>query len=233
MYRVISFLSVLVMLLAACGGEASETTTTTEAQSATTEAPGTTMPTETSESSETTVVATGPVVMSVADGTEVRFSVDEVLRGDDVVVRATNTSVSGEVTVDFADPDQSVLGVITIDATRFVTDEDRRNEAIRRFILDTGDFPEVTFTPVTFTGADDVLDGGVGTITGDLTIRDITNEVTFEVTDGVVAEDGISASAMAVVNRTDWDLNIPSVPFVASVGEEVTLEIDLVLSPTG
>ena len=68
---------------------------------------------------------------------------------------------------------------------------------------------------------------------GDLTIRGISNPVTFDVTVDEASADGIEASASATVDRTDWDLNIPSVPFVASVAEEVTLELDLVLAPAG
>ena len=69
-------------------------------------------------------------------------------------------------------------------------------------------------------------------VTGDLTIREISNRVTFDV---VVTHNGdgtISGSASATINRTDWDLNIPSAPGVANVSEDVVLGLDFVAAPT-
>jgi polyisoprenoid-binding protein YceI len=232
MIRILSLLAVLALAVAACGGatDTADTTTTTAAPAETT----TTAP----ESTETTEAppdgdATGSVTFVAGEGSQVGFEIAEVLRGEDVVVVARNGSVDVEATVDFDDPAASEIGVVNIDAAGFVTDEDRRNNAIQRFILDVADFPEITFTPTSFDGAADALAGGTGTITGDLTIRDVTVPVTFEVTATEASPDGITAEATATVDRTDWDLNIPSVPFVASVAEEVLLTLGLVLVPTG
>lgn len=169
--------------------------------------------------------------MSAESGTVARFRIKEVLRGDDTTVVSSNPEVSVDVVVDFDDPDASEIGVVTIVADQFRTDESRRDDTINRFILDTGDFPEITFTPTEVVGLADALDGGVATVTGDLTIRDITNPVTFELTIEEATAEGVTAEATAEVDRTDWDLNIPSVPFVASVDEMVSLELKLVLAP--
>ena len=229
MHRLLALLAVLVLALVACG-DGSESTTTAAA-TATTDAPvSTDAPAETTTTSPTMGPA-GAVSMSADSGTVARFRIKEVLRGDDTTVVASNPEVSVDVLVDFDDPDASEIGVVTIVADQFRTDESRRDTTINRFILDTGDFPEITFTPTEVVGLADALDGGVAMVTGDLTIRDVTNPVTFELTIEEATAEGVTAEATAEVDRTDWDLNIPSVPFVASVDEMVSLELKLVLAP--
>ena len=195
MLRTLSLLAVLALLVAACGGAAdtADTTTTTAAPAeTTTSAPAATDTTEAAAESDDAGDG-GTVTFVAGEGTQVGFEVAEVLRGDDVVVVAQNGSVDVEATIDFDDPAASEIGVVTIDAAGFVTDEDRRNNAIRQFILDVGDFPEITFTPTSFDGAANALAGGTGTITGDLTIRDATVQVTFEVTATESSPNGITA----------------------------------------
>jgi polyisoprenoid-binding protein YceI len=224
MRRLILVLAVLALVVAACGGDDQSETTTSlpEATSTTTgDAAGTT----TTVPREST--SAGPVTFTVGEGTEARFVIEEVLRGEDTTVVGANPNVEVSATVDF-DAGTVDVGPVTIDAAAFVTDEDRRNGAINRFILDTGSHPTITFAPTDLSG----LTSDGGTITGDLTIRDVTNSVTFEVTVSEASPEGITASATATIDRTDWGLDIPSVPFVASVAEEVLLELDLVLVPS-
>lgn len=232
MPRRFALLAALALALAACGGAADTTTTTTVVETTTT-APATDT-TEAAADDDAAGADAGALVFVAGEGTTASFEIAEVLRGEDVVVVGTNTAVVVEsTTIDFDDPSRSEIGVVTIDSAGFVTDEDRRNNAIQRFILDVADFPEITFAPTGFDGAAEALAGGTGTITGDLTIRNVTVPVTFEVTATEASASGITAEARATVDRTDWDLNIPSVPFVASVEEEVDLVLDLVLVPAG
>lgn len=163
--------------------------------------------------------------------TEARFLIDEILRGQlNTVVGVTNL-VEGEITVDFDNPAASTIGPITIDAGSFVTDDSRRNSAIRRFILQTATYPTITFTPTAIDGLPEVITLGQPVdlrITGDLTIRDITQSVTFEATVTPVSAERLEGSARTVIQRGDFNLTIPSVSFIAEVAEEVTLEIDFV-----
>jgi hypothetical protein len=59
-------------------------------------------------------------------------------------------------------------------------------------------------------------------------VRDITQEITFQVTVTPVSETRLQRVARASVLRSDYDLNIPSVPNVANVSDEVRLEIEFV-----
>ncbi|MDQ4075832.1 MAG: YceI family protein [Chloroflexota bacterium] len=63
-------------------------------------------------------------------------------------------------------------------------------------------------------------------IVGNLTIRNTTREVTWDATVTPVSESQLEGSASTTINRSDWNLAIPSVPFVADVSEQVRLELD-------
>ncbi len=68
-------------------------------------------------------------------------------------------------------------------------------------------------------------------MTGDLTIRTITRSVSFDVVIDEASQSGVVGTATAQVLREDFDLNIPSVPNVANVTEEVDLELFFVAEP--
>ena len=122
-------------------------------------------------------------------------------------------------------------GVIQINARALTTDNNFRNRAIKNEILKTDDFEFITFTPTAVNGLPDsaaVGDEVMFTIDGDLTVRDIMQPVTFELTVMVVSPEQISGTATTIINREDFGLNIPSVPNVANVEEEVELYIDFV-----
>lgn len=174
----------------------------------------------------------GPLTFVIdAARSEVRFVIDEVLRGQPTTVTGVNSDVNGELLVDPSNPDATEIGVLTIGAGTFVTDNNQRNGAIRRFILQSGDHPTITFAPTQITDMPDVVAVGDTLsfqVTGDLTIRDATNSVTFDLTAVVVSESELQLSGSTQILREDYSISIPRVPFVASVEEEVILELDLV-----
>ena len=165
------------------------------------------------------------------DGTEVRFYIDEVLMGQDKNVVGTTSAVAGEITLDPSNPTSAQLSPIRIDATGFSTDSNNRNGAIRRFILQSDQYQEITFEPTAITGLPETVTIGAPfefTVTGNLTIREITNEETFQVTVTPVSETEISGLGTTTVQRGDYELTIPSVPSVTHVSEDVVLEIEFV-----
>jgi len=174
----------------------------------------------------------GVIVFSIVQAeSEVRFTLDELLRGAPTTVVGVTNQVAGEVAIDPAAPANSKVGMISINARTFVTDNNFRNRAINNEILETDEFEFVTFTPTAITEFPENPEIGQALefqIAGDLTIRDITNEVTFDVVVTVVSETRIEGYASAYVARGDYDLVIPSVPSVADVDEEVLIEIDFV-----
>lgn len=160
---------------------------------------------------------------------EVRFQLDEDLRGERKTVIGTTDQVAGQLSLNLADLSQTEVGIIQINARTLLTDNNFRNRAIQNEILDTGQFEFITFTPTGVEGLPATAAVGetvTFTLTGDLTIRDITLPASFTVEATAVSDTQLTGSATAIVNRTDFDLQIPSVPNVANVEEDVELYID-------
>lgn len=168
--------------------------------------------------------------ISPADS-QVRFELDEDLRGNRQTVVGTSNGVAGQIAADLSDLSTAEVGVIQIDAASLATDQSMRNRAIGRWILETSDFETITFTPTAVEGLP--ASAAVGdelsfTISGDLTIRDVSQPVVFTVTARPVSETQLSGTASTTIQRGDFGLTIPSVPNVANVEEEVELFIDFV-----
>jgi polyisoprenoid-binding protein YceI len=161
----------------------------------------------------------------------VRFILDEVLRGSPNTVTGRTDQIAGQIAVDFANPQNSQVGEIRISARSLATDNELRNRAIRGQILQSSqdEFEFISFKPTEITGLPASVTMGQSfefQITGDLTIRDITHPVTFDVTVTPDSEAHIEGTAIATVQRGDFNLIIPNVPGVADVDEAVRLEVD-------
>ncbi len=168
--------------------------------------------------------------ISQADS-EASFSIYEELAGSPKTVIGTTDQVAGQVAINANDLSQSEVGVIQVNARTFVTDNDRRNNAIRNFILQTDQYEFITFTPTAITGLSGSAQAGQSytfQVAGDLTIRAVTQPVVFEVTVQGDSASQLSGTATTTITRSDYGLTIPSVPNVANVGEEVTLQINFV-----
>ncbi len=168
--------------------------------------------------------------ISQADS-RVRFELDEDLRGNRITVVGETDQVAGELALNLADLSTAQVGVVRINARGLATDNNFRNRAIQNEILDTGAYEFITFTPTAVNGlpASAAVGEEIGfTIVGDLTIRDVTTEVTFNVVATAISPTQISGTATATIQRADYGLRIPEVPSVANVEEEVELIIEFV-----
>jgi len=169
-------------------------------------------------------------VISQADS-QVRFVLDEELRGQPTTVTGVTDQVAGEIALDLNDLAATQVGVLQINARTLATDNNFRNRAIQNQILDTGTYEFITFSPTSIQGlpASAVIGEEIDfTVAGDLTIRDVTESVLFFVSATAVSEDQLVGVANGSVFRSDYGLEIPSVPNVANVEEEVELYIDFV-----
>lgn len=195
-----------------------------------TEAPA--APTESSAPQAEAPAAGGALIFTIdQSGSQVRFELDEDLRGRRTTVVGRTDQLAGELALDLDDLSGAQVGVVQINARGLATDNSFRNRAIQNEILDTGAYEFITFTPTSIEGlpSNAALGEQVSfTIHGDLTIRDITAPASFAVTARADSETQISGTASAVVLRSDYNLRIPSVPNVANVEEEVELYIDFV-----
>jgi polyisoprenoid-binding protein YceI len=170
----------------------------------------------------------------VQDESEARFKIDEVLNGSPNTVVGTTNQVAGEILINIDDPPATQVGTIQVNARTLSTDNSFRNRAIANTILETGTYEFITFTPSEVIGFPEspVLGETISfQIIGNLTVRDVTNEVVFDVSATPVSESRLEGSASTTILRSDYGLKIPSVPRVADVSEEVILFLDFVAVP--
>jgi polyisoprenoid-binding protein YceI len=155
-------------------------------------------------------------------------------------VRGEFSKVTGNVVIDPSDPTKSSVEV-SVDASSINTREPQRDEHLRSAdFLDVANHPTITFRSkkITPAGPDHYK------VTGDLTIRGVTREVTFDVEGpGPAVKDpwgnvrtGVSATAK--INRKDFGLVWNALTEVGGVvvGDEVsiTFEAELIQSaPAG
>lgn len=165
---------------------------------------------------------------------EARFLIDEVLNGAPKTVVGVTNQVAGEIAVYPDDPTRSRIGAIRVNARALATDNSFRNRAIKNRILNTDAYEFVTFTPTELVGLP--ASAGIGEsyafqVVGDLTVRDVTRPVTFDATITPTSETRLEGSATTTILYPDFSLSIPKVPSVASVEDEVILEIEFVAVP--
>jgi polyisoprenoid-binding protein YceI len=209
-----------VLLAAACGG-----TATVSDASAT--------PTATTAATATTTPASGAAWM-VTDKSKATIRVREQLVGlnlpSDAVLTATGAKGSFTLSSDgtFASASK-----VTFDLTTLASDESGRDRFVKDTTLGVRQFPTAEFIPTKTSGLTLPLATSGAftfTLTGNMTIKGTTKEVTFDV---MAKRDGSDLTATATANPSwtfgDFSLNAPSVPLrVLSVTDEIRATIDIV-----
>ncbi|QYG91123.1 YceI family protein [Iamia sp. SCSIO 61187] len=173
----------------------------------------------------------------VADGSETTLAITETIGGVADHAVEGHTEVGGSVVV----ADGAVTeATITADMTTLAFtdappgfDVANRARAMERTGLETGAFPEATFSltaPIEL--GDDVGSGEVVTAeaTGDLTLHGVTRPVTFAV--DVVADGAtfrVTPSEFIPIVLADHDMEVDGPGFVADVADEGSFDFLLVL----
>lgn len=194
--------------------------------------PGAASATAASATSGASAPASGSTVLQIVQNeSQARFIIDEVLNNAPNSVVGTTNQVAGEIAVDPQDPTKTRVGTIQINARTLTTDNDFRNRTIKNQILQTNQYELVTFTPTEIVGLPQ--SGAIGQsytfqIVGDLTIRGVTKSVTFDVTATAASETQIKGTATTTIRYADYGISIPQVRQVASVADQVRLELDFV-----
>jgi polyisoprenoid-binding protein YceI len=128
---------------------------------------------------------------------------------------------------DFTDADIN----FSVDVSSINTNNEKRDNHLRSDdFFNAERFPEMVFKSNSFRKISD----GKYELTGDLTIRDITKPVKFDVTYGGMAEDGYgniksAFKAVTTINRFDYDLKWNAMTELggAVVGKDVTIDLRL------
>lgn len=166
---------------------------------------------------------------------QVRFSLQETLMGSPVTVVGSTNQVAGDIRVDFANPANSELGIVRVNMRTLATDNSNRNGSIRRFILRTAEdqYEFSDFVPTAISGLPQSVAVGDTIefqVTGNFSIVDVTQPLTFDVTLTIASETRLEGTASTTILRSNWPpiatFQVP--PQVAEVSNEVLLEIDFV-----
>ena len=188
------FLVALALMVAACSGTAETPAQLTEAPAATeapaqpTEAPQA-APTEAAPTEPSAPAAGGLVIYKIVPGeSTVTYEVGETFFNENnrfnLAVGVTD-QVSGQVQLDAANPQNAQVGPITVDVSQFRSDSSRRDNRIRQQGLESSLYPMAIFTPTSIEGLPATYTEGqplTFKMTGDLTIKETTIPVTFDVT---------------------------------------------------
>ena len=171
----------------------------------------------------------GDFDFETASGSFAGFRVDEELTIGEVVAVGRSGGVSGSLTIE---ANQLVAAELTVDMTTIVSNDSRREGAIRGAV-GASTHPTATFVltePVALpaglaTGETVAVDA-----VGDLTVNGVTNSTTFTI-NALVRDDGfgvITGSTNIVFE--DFDVTAPSAAIVVSVDDNGIVEFQLIVA---
>jgi len=159
--------------------------------------------------------------------TNAKFSVSHLVISD---VEGNFKTIDGTMIASKADYSDAKIN-FTVDVASVSTDNDMRDNHLKSDdFFSVAKYPQIKFTSSSFTP----LDGNKYKLVGDLTIRNITKSVTFEVKYGgtVTAMGGTHAGFKATtkLNRFDynltWDKTTPDGGYVVGKEVEITINVD-------
>ena len=168
-------------------------------------------------------------------GNEARYLVQERLMGRDLDNDAVGVTsdVSGGIAVDRSGAVIPALSRFTVQLAGLTSDQARRDNYLRRRLLQTDSFPSVTLVPTAIRGGTGTLPGA-GTATfellGDLTVRGVTRPSVWQETARREAGTVVGSAATAFT-FSDFGLTQPRVPVVLSVADTIKLEYEFTLGP--
>lgn len=162
------------------------------------------------------------------------FKIDEILNGSPFTAIGTTSQLFGYLSIK-DEIDNSILNFtqIKMDARTLHTDNSNRDGAINRFILKTTNEENAY---IIFEGKENYIISKIKenetlnfSIEGDLFISGITKKEVFDIS-LIKNVDRIIVSIKSTIKRSDFDLNIPNIPFVANVSDELDIIGEIVLN---
>lgn len=222
-------LAIAGLVLAACGGATAPSATV---------APTATAAAATATPARSATAATTTGTWTVGSTSKATVRVREQLVGvnlpSDAVLVATGAAGTFVVRDDGTFSSDSK---ISFDLTTLASDNRNRDDFIKGDTLQTRQFPKAEFVPTKTTGLTLPIPGSgdfTFKLTGQMTIKGKTKEVTFDVQ---ATRTGNELTATATAAPTwkfgDFGMTAPSVPFrVVSIVDELRLVVDLVATTT-
>ncbi len=128
----------------------------------------------------------------------------------------TTTAVQGEIIVDRVRPANSRIGTITVNISQFKSDSDRRDNAIRRWWLESAKYPNAAFTVTEIRGLPDTYQDGREVpvqIIGYLKVRGITRPTNWAATIKLEGNK-LTVTGSTTIKMTDFGFDPPSLTFL-------------------
>jgi polyisoprenoid-binding protein YceI len=246
MRKLTLMLIVIALTLAACGGQSTPTSApVVNDPPAATQPPAEeplAAPTEAdppAQTADTPVpqASSGATIYKIVPGeSQLQYEVGEVFITENnrfnTAVGVTR-QVAGEITLDPAAPQGAVIGPITADISQFESDSGRRDGAIRGRFLESEKYPTVTFVATQIDGLPTIYQEGQPanlTISGDLTIRDVTKPVQFTAV-VLLAGGALSGEAITTILMSDFGFGPISIAGMLKTEDQAKVSLSFVARP--
>jgi len=160
------------------------------------------------------------------------YQVDEtfIVKYLDHVVVGTTHAIQGEIAIDRAHPDQSVVGPIRVDLRTLKTDAPNRDNAIQSRYLESTKYPTAVFTSTRIYGIPDSYADGRDVqveVLGTLMMHGVTKQEGF--TGSVrVAGNTLTGTLSTMVQWTDFNMESPSILGQRVIPDQVMLTVQFV-----
>ena len=180
----------------------------------------------------------GATLFTLSEGTIARYKVEEVLANTGFkIATGETTEVAGSIAFDAGGNVVADGSRIAVQAATLRTDSNRRDGYVRDRTLFTDTYPEVVFQPTSVDGLPAPIADASGpvefTITGNLTVRDQTREVTWDAMAEFPGDGTATGLASVMFTFEDFGMDKPRVAIVVSVEDEILLELDFAGTITG
>ena len=172
----------------------------------------------------------------VPGDSQVTYEVGETLLNQDnrfnVAVGVTD-QIEGKVFLDPNFPLAAWIAPIQIDISQFTSDSERRDNKIRTDFLQSAQYPIATFTPSQIGGLPESYTPGEQVelqIHGNLTIREVTQPVTFNTT--IQGEVGtLTGNATTTILMSDFGVGPISLLGILETEDEVKISFNFIAQP--
>jgi len=152
-------------------------------------------------------------------------------RLDNVI--GVTTALTGTIELNPQQPAAVRMSTISVNLFALDMQNDELEEVLRYLYLQSDLFPIASFTPRHYSGLPAICTGTeelTFTITGDLNIRAITQEITFAVT-ARIENDQLQGTATTQVPMTTFGVEPPDKVGISWVEDEVTIQVKFVAAP--
>jgi polyisoprenoid-binding protein YceI len=140
--------------------------------------------------------------------------------------------VNGEIRLNPANPQAVSIGDITVDVSQLTSDSARRDGALRDRFLLSSQFPTATFRATTIEGLPTAYIEGQEIsfkVTGDLTVRETTLPVTFDVV-AILRGSQLTGTATSMIKMSDFGVG-PISMAILRTEDDVKLAFKFVARP--